>query len=157
MGNKVTRAMAFTILCLCSLIGVHSQSAGVMQDWSRRHGFVDPRETQQTILSSWQGGVWGGSELSGEFRFFVTETENNQTNQLYIQWLKANAEGEEVFYSISIDELNSLSRYRFGLPSCLEQSCKEIKVLAFDIFEEKQLEFRLLLEGVGQYRMKIKV
>ena len=151
--NIVSSALCF--ICLFSGYS-YSQSSGVMQDWSRRHGFVDPRETQQPILDSWQGGQWGGSELSGEFRFFVTASKNSQSNHLYVQWINAQStEGEEVFYSVSIDELNSLPRYRFSLPRCSQQSCKEVKLVAFDIFEEKELEFKLVLEGIGQYRMKI--
>ncbi|MBX2858112.1 MAG: hypothetical protein KTR17_05570 [Cellvibrionaceae bacterium] len=138
-------------------VGVYAQSSGIMQDWSRRHGFIDPRDTSQQIAGSWRGGDWGAADLSGEFRFFITKTKSNATNHLYVQWLSRGAEpeDEEVFYSISIDELNALSRYRFGLPECIEKKCGEIKVQAFDIFEEKQLEFTLVLEGLGQYHMKI--
>lgn len=151
-------ATAFILgFCLTTSIGAYAQSTGVMQDWSRRHGFIDPRHTQQQITGSWQGGEWGTAGLFGEFRFFITQAKNNASNHLYVQWLngKAEAEAEQVFFSISIDELNSLSRYRFGLPECVKKNCGEIKVQAFDIFEEKQLEFKLVLEGLGQYRMKI--
>jgi len=157
MKNKNVFSLVLP-LCLASFFSLASfaEPTGVMQEWSRRPAFVNPlTTTNNSTFEEWQGGYWNAKNLSGKFRFVVTKSENRKTNQLFIQWLSAEAGDIEVFYSVSIDELNSLPRYSFGLPRCVRQDCHEIQIVALDVFEDKQLAFNMVLEGVGQYRMKI--
>lgn len=114
------------------------------------------------------GGLWIHGEQQGWLRFVVTGggVEHYRT-YLYLQWFTQVDDRSEIKHiaTVPVIELNgtyaepaAITRYTFSAPECKEKTaCTEATFAAYDILQDKELQFALLLDsGPGSYRLEIK-
>lgn len=61
--------------------------------WERHHVMASPEKTSEVVASSWEGGAWSYSDMSGHFKLLYTQNEASASGELlaqrvYLQWVR---------------------------------------------------------------------
>ncbi len=149
--------MNFYAVLLAGLLCLNTALAGETRDSERRKAQLDPDLLAEKVVFNWQGGRWKYQNLSGSYRFVITESEitavnGAPTNKLYIQWW--NDKGE-ISYSLSVNEINTAPSYQFNKSECIDAACSAIKLSAIHGMEEYKRMITITLMGLGRYSISL--
>ncbi|ABD81136.1 hypothetical protein [Saccharophagus degradans] len=130
--------------------------------WERHHVMASPEKTSEVVASSWEGGAWSYSDMSGHFKLLYTQNEASASGELlaqrvYLQWVRTDQAGSELVYSIALKEVSSVPTFTFELPQCVEfdgKACGAFELGATHVFEESSAIFQVEPGGLGQYGLR---